>query len=239
MTQSRRPGAPSVASPGSRPNPAEPDQPSLGFERIVFFSDAVFAIVITLLVLPLTADIELVEGPGVADQMIELGPRVLTFVVSFLVIGQFWIAHHRLFGHLRRYDAGLMWLNVVSLLTVAFMPFPAALLGAQSTVIDRFPVVFYAASLAATSACLSLTWVYAVRRQLVDQSMDHRHVAEFTLRAVATTAMLILSIGAAYLGLLAAIIIWVTVPQLARIIAARRYRGSTASANAVVSKERG
>jgi uncharacterized membrane protein len=238
MIQPRRSGAPSVETPGSGTHSAKPDHPSLSFERIVFFSDAVFAIVITLLVLPLTAEIELVEGAGVAHQVIELGPRVLTFVVSFLVIGQFWIAHHRLFGYLRRYDAGLLWLNVVSLLTVAFMPFPAALLGAQSTARDRFPVVFYAASLTVASACLTSTWVYALRRRLVDESLDHRQVAEFTLRAVTTTAIFMLSIGAAFLGLLAAVIIWVALPPLVRIVAARHYRASTGSANAAVPKER-
>jgi len=81
------------------------DEPSLGFERLVFFSDAVFAIVITLLVLPLTAEIHLPEGDGgLARQVLAQWPTVLTFVVSFLVIGQFWIAHHRTFGHLHHND---------------------------------------------------------------------------------------------------------------------------------------
>ena len=95
---------------------------------MVLFSDAVFAIVITLLVLPLTAEIELPEGgQDLAAHVWEQWPRVLSFLVSFLVIGQFWIAHHHMFEHIRRYDQGLLWLNLVSLLTVSFMPFPTAL----------------------------------------------------------------------------------------------------------------
>ena len=119
------------------------DDPGLAFERLVFFSDAVFAIVITLLILPLAAEVELPETTGgVAHQVGELWPRILTFIVSFLVVGQFWIAHHRMFDRLQRYDTGLLWLNLLSLLTVSFMPFPTAVLGANSTVDDRFPWCF-------------------------------------------------------------------------------------------------
>jgi uncharacterized membrane protein len=123
---------------------AQNEGQSLGFERLVFFSDAVFAIVITLLVLPLTAELEVPqEGVDLVHEVFGgHGLRMLTFAVGFLVVGQFWIAHHRMFGHLRRADHGLMWFNLVSLMTVAFMPFPTALLGASPLKSDRFPVVF-------------------------------------------------------------------------------------------------
>jgi uncharacterized membrane protein len=213
-----------AAEPGERSGEAE--GPSLSFERIIFFSDAVFAIVITLLVLPLTTEIE-ARGPGGAAQVaIELWPRVLTFVVSFLVIGQFWVAHHRLFAYLHTYDYRLVWLNIISLLAVAFMPFPAAMLGAQSAARDRFPVVFYAASMTVISAFLTVLWVYAVRRQLVDDSLPHRQVTEFTVRAVTTTAVFLLSTAVAFLGLPAAIIVWLVVLPAARIVAVRCFRAS-------------
>src|SRR5215212_7039470 len=115
-------------------------EPSLGFERVVFFSDAVFAIVITLLVLPLTAEIDLPEeSADIAHEIWQHWPTMLSFVISFLVIGQFWIAHHRMFSHLRGYDRPLIWLNLVSLLSVCFLPFPTAVLGAHATTHNRFP----------------------------------------------------------------------------------------------------
>ncbi len=77
---------------------------TLSFERLVFFSDAVFAIVITLLVLPLAVDVELPESEGgLAYQVWALWPKGLTFMIAFLVIGQFWMAHHRMFAHLNRH----------------------------------------------------------------------------------------------------------------------------------------
>ena len=92
-----------------------PEEMSVGLERMIFFSDAVFAIVITLLVLPLTAEIDLPEGgQDLTAHVWAQWPRVLSFLVSFLVIGQFWIAHHHMFEFIRGYDQGLLWLNLIS-----------------------------------------------------------------------------------------------------------------------------
>ena len=67
-------------------------------------------------------------------------PKVFSFLLSFLVIGQFCIAHRRMFDAIAGHDTGLLWLNLICLLTVSFMPFPTALLGAP-TELDRLPVV--------------------------------------------------------------------------------------------------
>ncbi len=202
--------------------PATAEEGTLGFERLVFFSDAVFAIVITLLVLPLTAEIDLPKGGGAAARVADLWPTVFTFVVSFLVIGQFWIAHHRTFGHIRRHDHTLMWLNLVVLLTVAFMPFPAALLGEASTAGEVFPVVFYASSMTATSAALTATWLYALRRGLTSPSLPRAEVRRITLRGLITTGVFAVSIAASFLGLPVAIAFWIGVLPVARLLITRR-----------------
>ena len=216
---------PTADESGSAPavDPPSAVESSLGYERLVFFSDAVFAIAITLLVLPLTAEIELPEtGRGLAHEVWALWPTVLTFAVSFLVIGQFWIAHHRTFAYVRRHDTGLIWCNLVALLTVAFVPFPAALLGAHPTAEDAFPVVFYAASLTLTSAAMTGTWLYAVHGRLVDEALSAEDRDTVTRRAFATTAVFALSIGAALLGLPAAVACWLIVLPAVRLLAARR-----------------
>ena len=201
------------------------EETSLGFERVVFFSDAVFAIVITLLVLPLTAEIELPEqSVDIAHDIWRQWPRILSFVVSFLVIGQFWIAHHRMFNHLRAYDQTLIWFNLASLLTVCFLPFPTAVLGAHSTDQDRFPVIFYAASMTVTSLCLTLTWLYAATHgRLVHHDLDRHSRRDFTVRSVATTGIFLLSVGAAAFGLYAALAFWLILLPAARIALGRRH----------------
>jgi uncharacterized membrane protein len=190
---------------------------------LVFFSDAVFAIVITLLVLPLTAEIDLPEGnEGALAHVLDLWPTVLTFLVSFLVVGQFWIAHHRTFGHVRASDHGLLWFNLVVLMTVAFLPFPAALLGARSIPDDAFPVVFYAVSLTLTSAALTTTWLYALRRGLVDPALTGEERATITRRAAATTAVFAVSVALAFLGLAVAVSCWLVVLPAVRMTVSRR-----------------
>jgi uncharacterized membrane protein len=187
----------------------------------VFFSDAVMAIVITLLVLPLTAELEVPAGRAdLLHEVLSRWPEVLSFAVTFFVIGQFWIAHHRMFEHLRGADQGLLWCNLLFLLTVSFLPFPSALLGRQETYEDRFPVVFYAVSLSVASIALTATWLYAVGRRLVadPRSPD---VRGFTTRSVATTTVFVLSIAAAFAGLVPAVLAWTVVIPAVRLVLGR------------------
>lgn len=103
----------------------------LALDRLVFFSDAVFAIAITLLII----EIEIPDlGPraSVAESWRELAglaPSFFAFVLSFLVIGRFWMGHHERFRSLRHFDRRLMWPNLLYLMAIAFMPFASAFLG--------------------------------------------------------------------------------------------------------------
>jgi uncharacterized membrane protein len=202
-------------------------EPKLGFERLVFFSDAVMAIVITLLVLPLTAELEApADGADLLNEVLSRWPEVLSFVVTFLVIGQFWIAHHRMFEHLRGADRGLLWCNLVFLLTVSFLPFPSALLGRQESYDDRFPVVFYAMSMSVASTALTATWLYALARRLVTDPRSP-DVRTFTLRSVATTTVFIGSIAAAFAGIAPAVLAWtVLIPAVRLVLGRLRALGS-------------
>ena len=100
-------------------------------DRLIYFSDAVFAIVMTLLVL----EIRVPEVPPslaaaeVPTKVLALGPKFFSYVLSFLVIGIYWIAHHQTFRYVQSYDRRLLWLNLIFLLSISFIPFPTGLLG--------------------------------------------------------------------------------------------------------------
>src|SRR5215216_2503570 len=133
-------------------------------DRIIFFSDAVFAIVMTLLILDIQvpsipADLVSTELPR---QVLDLWPKFFSYVLSFLVIGTYWLAHHGTYRYIESYDRGLMWLNLLFLLTISFVPFPTALLGEYGE--QQFAVVLYALSLAIPRLLLALIWWYAIRR---------------------------------------------------------------------------
>src|SRR5688500_1258972 len=91
-------------------------------ERIVFFSDAVFAIAITLLVIEIKAPhfAAGVSEVEVAKGVLALIPKFIGYVISFMVIGAYWVGHHRIYGMLTKWDYGLIWRNISFLLTIAF-----------------------------------------------------------------------------------------------------------------------
>ena len=137
----------------------------LALDRLVFFSDAVFAIAITLLVL----DIHVPDFPrsiSVADSWRVLGrdgPSFFAFALSFLVIGRSWMGHHERFRALRHFDARLLWPNMLYLMAIAFMPFATAFLGRN---LGHFvPEIFYNVSMLVLSL-LAYWLAWAVRRAI-------------------------------------------------------------------------
>jgi uncharacterized membrane protein len=129
----------------------------IGFERFIFFSDAVFAIAITLLVL----DLKLPAGQNGPLVWAPLIPKLIGFGLSFYVIGRYWLSHHALFEAVQGYDRPLLWVNLAFLAGVAFLPFP-------TSVVIQLPagsgaVGFYALSLAGVGL-LMLALVLTARR---------------------------------------------------------------------------
>ncbi len=132
-----------------------------GLERMTMFSDGVFAIAITLLVLPL-ADAD-IDGARVADDLLTLVPSMLTFALSFAVIGRYWVLHHHVFKRMARADGGLMTLNLAYLFCIAFLPFPTSVLGTHSG--GTAATVLYALNLIAVGATATALWWYASRHR--------------------------------------------------------------------------
>lgn len=125
-------------------------------ERLVSFTDAVVAIALTLLVLPLTEIVpELVAAHGEPITAITHNQaKIWSFLLSFVVIGRQWVTHHRLFERVRAYDAVLFAVNMVWLLTVVLLPFPTQMIGAFGT--NEFTCLFYIGTMVVNSACLAM-----------------------------------------------------------------------------------
>jgi uncharacterized membrane protein len=99
--------------------------------RIEAFSDGVFAIVATLLVLELKVPVLKDHGSALelAHQLLELMPKFLSWLISFIIVCKFWLNHHYVLGLARHANYGMVWLNSLFLLGQAFIPFPTALMG--------------------------------------------------------------------------------------------------------------
>ena len=163
-------GEPKAGTGDARPGAGAPPQGraalnplsvlgKLEYERVLFFSDAVFAIAITLLVVDLRVP-DFVLDAG--HQLYSARFRILGFAISFLVIGLFWMGHHRLFRFITALDRPLIFLNLLFLGTIAFLPYPTALLFASSTKQPAGPV-FYAACVAGAGLVELAIWLYAIR----------------------------------------------------------------------------
>ena len=112
-------------------------------ERMIFFSDAVYAIAITLLVIELHAP-ELPRGTSDVAQiqaLANLVPNIVGFAISFAVIGTFWMGHHRAFSLAAHYSPRILGWNLTLLGMIAFMPFATAYL--SSNIFQRVPAIFY------------------------------------------------------------------------------------------------
>jgi uncharacterized membrane protein len=139
--------------------------------RLVAFSDAVFAITITLLVLEIrrpTDDRNLLHG------LVALWPSYLAYVVTFLFIGQVWANHHVMFDHIRAADRVVLLLNTLLLMVVAFLPFATSVLAGalRGGHGQRIAVVFYGIAFDVTALMFNAVWQYACRHRLLSDALD-------------------------------------------------------------------
>ena len=188
----------------------ETDHGHRELDRLIFFSDAVFAIVMTLLILEIRApdnvpsDVAATEVPNLVWA---LWPKFFSYVLSFLVIGTYWIAHHQTFRYVRSYNRTLLWLNLVFLLSISFIPFPTDLLGEYGEL--RFSVIFYAASLGMARLLLAVVWWYIVAGPIrTGDELDPGLARYHFFRSLAIPALFFLSIGISLVSVNAAVASW-------------------------------
>ncbi|TGE20576.1 DUF1211 domain-containing protein [Hymenobacter aquaticus] len=134
-------------------------------ERVILFTDAVFAIAITLLVIEIKVpELEHPTESAVQSVLAHLIPKFVGFLLSFFIIAIYWMAHHRIFRFVRRLDNRLLWLNLVFLLSIVIMPFTTAYQSEYSLL--RTPWIVYSINIAFTGLMQT-----ALQRHL----RNHRH----------------------------------------------------------------
>jgi uncharacterized membrane protein len=194
-------------------------------DRIIFFSDGVFAIAITLLVIGIRVP-SLPSDVGNAElsrHLLDEWPRVLSYAVSFAVIGLYWIGHHRAFAHIRRFDHRLIVLNLLFLGLIAFLPWPTAVVGRYGG--HRSAVVLYATSLALAGVASTALWVYAWRSGLAEAGA--RRARYLAARAALPAVVFGCSVPIAYASPRAAQLSWLSFIVLRRVVERRFGGGDT------------
>lgn len=142
------------------PVPENPMRPVLSAERLKAFIDAVVAIAMTLLILPLMESVIALgrENRSALEYLREDYGQLISFVMSFLLIATFWITHHRIFDRVTRTTSGLLWLQVAWMFTIVWLPVPTAMLGSMDT--DTLQKILYVGTLLLTSLLLLATRLY-------------------------------------------------------------------------------
>jgi uncharacterized membrane protein len=148
----------------------------IGTTRLEAFSDGVFAIAATLLVLEI--DVNTAGGAQLADQLTRIWPSYLAYVTSFITIGIIWINHHHLLALMHRADRTFMFVNILLLLSVSFIPFPTKLLAQFLHEPDEQTAVYaYAATLLVMACVYNGLWRYArTDRRLIDSRVSDREL---------------------------------------------------------------
>jgi uncharacterized membrane protein len=169
------------------------------FWRLDSFSDAIFAVAMTLLVFsfPVTSVPSNLGQAELQQLILNEWPHLESFIISFLVTALFWVSHHVILDRIKRYDRTLVWLNFAFLLCIVFIPFPTAILVEYGKY--WLAVALYAATLSAAGFALLTLWLWASRGyRLIDKAMNRQAVQSATIQVCITPCVFMMSIGVAY-----------------------------------------
>jgi uncharacterized membrane protein len=175
--------------------------------RLETFSDGVFAIAATLLIL----DVKLSSHGSVAHQLEHAWPSYAAYGISFLTLGIVWVNHHTVFRQIGRVDRTFLFINVLFLMVIAFSPFPTRVLAEHMREQSKPAAFAYGLTFTLMAVCYGALWFYAVRRRLIAPEADPRVVSgisrSFAPGSASYLAATLSALASAYLavGLFAAI----------------------------------
>lgn len=187
----------------------------LSRNRIEALADGVFAVAMTLLVLDIKVP-ELqppLETGDLPLKLLALWPKFLSYVISFVILGVYWVGHHIQLSFIRRADRPLLWINVLFLLWVALVPFSTALLSEYSK--TQVAIAIYGANLIAIGLTLALHWWYATtERRHVDPDIHPNLVRSAMKRTLMAPVIYLIAIALSFFRAELSLILYAVVPVL-------------------------
>ncbi|MEP7294116.1 MAG: TMEM175 family protein [Chloroflexota bacterium] len=158
---------------------------SITTARIETLADGVFAIVMTVLVFDLRVPVqEQVDQVGLLLALSTLAPNFISYVITFVILGVFWVGHHNQFFYIRRADRTLLWINILFMGFVALLPFSAGLFSQYGQ--DRVSIIVYNINLICAGLVLFLHWWYATRDSHLLSHPIEEHARRIVYRRILT-----------------------------------------------------
>jgi uncharacterized membrane protein len=187
----------------------------LSMERLLGLSDNVVAFALTLLVLQVRVPSlsQVADPASAADLAADLGRQaghLVSYVIAFYLIAQFWLAHRRVFRHAAGHRDSLAWWNFAFLATITVMPFTSSLLGEYSG--NPLAIDIFAVNLLLAVLATRVMFVLGRRWGLLGGEIDARDVWALRVRAAAVVVVIALSVGLAWVNTTAAKYCWVLIP---------------------------
>ena len=174
------------------------EEREIEFGRALAFSDGVFGVAITLLIT--TIDVPHVTGPDLESKLVDalraLDDSVLSYFISFAVIGLMWMHHHRLFSRIRRLDTAALWLNLLSLAFIVLMPFTTELMGDYGD--EPISIALYALNIALAVVSYTLLWWYCAARDMLGEHLTQAQIRYELVTRLFVAVGFLVSIPIAY-----------------------------------------
>jgi uncharacterized membrane protein len=198
-------------------------------ERLILFSDAVFAIAITLLVIELKIPEiprKLVTETKLVEILANLIPKFVGFLISFFIIGLFWTIHHRMFGYVVNYNPKLLWLNLIFLLFIVIMPFSTSFYSEYISNLLISPIVVYVTNICMIGIMNSFLWHYISNPKNNLCEGLHPLVAKYYMIRSIVMPLIFLLMGLVYVFIEPRIALWIPpfVPFIIRAVTAKSRR---------------
>jgi uncharacterized membrane protein len=192
-------------------------------DRINSFSDGVFAVAITLLVLSIA--VPALEGAHTNANLLQglsdVWEHFFAYALSFAIIGGFWYRHHALFDRLERYDSRFVVINMALLMFIVFIPYPTSMIGKYSDI--SLAVAIYSGTLMITCVLMGALAVYATRgARLVEADFDFEYSYGFVFGYATVASWFFLSAGVAFLNASAGLFFLIGMPVASFIVARTR-----------------
>ncbi len=183
--------------------------PVLTTKRLEALADGLFAIVMTLLVLELSIPV-IAESSVNAEltwNLLELWPKLLVYMLSFVILGTLWVSHHSNFHYVTRSDGKLAWMNIVLLMFVALIPFSASLLGEYSH--SQVAVAVYGINILFISTMGVVMWIYIIGKHLLtDRAIDVEVAITRTILYMLNCLFYIIGISISFISPIASLYIY-------------------------------
>ena len=213
----------------------DPERRDFQIERIILFTDAVFAIAITLLVIEIKApEAHHLDTKHQLFQLLQMIPKFIGFMMSFGVIAIYWRSHHRVFGFVHNFTEKLIWLNMLFLFPIVLMPFSSAYL--SENIYLTVPFIIYSSNVAATGLVnyIVLRYVFNSKNNIVKHQPSAAFLSLFYARATTIPLFFTCCAIGAMLGLPPHPIVYILLVPLLIILG--RYNARKYKAQSVVAE---